>query len=277
MSRRAESAGFVLPACVVVALSALFIASFPLVSHAARAHPGQATTAEPDPLGEASEAARAQGEPVEVAELTTETTQVVANPEGTFTLKESVVPERARRDGRWVDTDYGLVVGEDGAVRPRAAAVDVAFSGGSDRILATIERDGARLALEWSEALPVPAIEGDTATYEEIHPRGRSSGPCDAAWLRPRIRREDTGGCWVTGSGTNRSRVAHRECRCQLGQCWEHPGSRRRREHRVPCTGAEYVGLSRDTRGDGCSNDLIGTQGGAGQGHCRRWSLIPRT
>ncbi|WP_232286381.1 LamG-like jellyroll fold domain-containing protein [Saccharomonospora azurea] len=121
-------------------------------------------------MGEASEAARAQGEPVEVAELTTETTQVVANPEGTFTLKESVVPERARRDGRWVDTDYGLVVGEDGAVRPRAAAVDVAFSGGSDRILATIERDGARLALEWSEALPVPAIEGDTATYEEIHP-----------------------------------------------------------------------------------------------------------
>ncbi|WP_277682402.1 LamG domain-containing protein [Saccharomonospora azurea] len=46
MSRRAESAGFVLPACVVVALSALFLASFPLVSHAGLAGEAEAIDAD---------------------------------------------------------------------------------------------------------------------------------------------------------------------------------------------------------------------------------------
>lgn len=70
-------------------------------------------------------AAVAADEPVEVAELTNEREQVVADPAtGTFTAELAPFPVRARDriSGAWVDIDTTLQLDPDGVIRPVAAA-----------------------------------------------------------------------------------------------------------------------------------------------------------
>lgn len=79
----------------------------------------------------ASERAAATGEPVEVTAARTEYSNTVANPDGTFTLTQSTQPQRARaEDGTWTDVDVTLEKRADGSVGPKAAVVDMSFSGG---------------------------------------------------------------------------------------------------------------------------------------------------
>ncbi|MGW4157773.1 LamG-like jellyroll fold domain-containing protein, partial [Micromonospora chersina] len=120
----------------------------------------------------ASERAAVTGEPVEVTAARTEYTSTIANPDGTFTLTQSVQPQRARaQDGTWRDIDVTLEKRADGTVGPRSAVVDMAFSGGGSELL-RLGRDGQELKLGWPTELPEPSLHGATATYVDVPVKG---------------------------------------------------------------------------------------------------------
>src|SRR5262245_12562297 len=98
-------------AASVVAVGVAALVQAPASAAAA----GPTPTVEPrqqDELGQA----RRTGKPVEVAAETTETTRVMANPDGTFTLRSSAMPTRVRKDGAWREVDTTLVPHTDGTV-----------------------------------------------------------------------------------------------------------------------------------------------------------------
>ncbi|MFJ8581278.1 LamG-like jellyroll fold domain-containing protein [Micromonospora sp. NPDC093277] len=123
-------------------------------------------------LGEeaARTAALASRQRVEATALRTENTQVFANPNGTFTLRQSVVPERVRRGTDWVPVDTTLQARADGTVAPAATTLDMTFSGGGSGPLVRLRRDETELALAWPGRLPTPVLDGNTATYREVLP-----------------------------------------------------------------------------------------------------------
>ncbi|WP_434027593.1 LamG domain-containing protein [Streptomyces graminofaciens] len=118
----------------------------------------------------ASERAAATGESVEVTSERSEYATTVANPDGTFTLTQSTQPQRARaEDGTWQDIDVTLEKRSDGTVGPKAAVVDMAFSGGgSGSGLLSLGRDGHELRMGWPSSLPAPTLDGPTATYANV-------------------------------------------------------------------------------------------------------------
>src|SRR6266487_4289662 len=114
-------------------------------------------------------AARAQGSPVEVANLRTETRAVYAKPDGTMTAELSTRPVRVRLGSSWVGTDTSLVRRPDGSIGPKSVAVDLSLSpGGSRAPLLRFGRDGKLIELSWRGRLPAPRLSGDTATYAEV-------------------------------------------------------------------------------------------------------------
>ncbi|SFF01337.1 Concanavalin A-like lectin/glucanases superfamily protein [Actinacidiphila alni] len=129
--------------------------------------PRQQTEAE-----RALDRAKASGAPVEVVGERTETTTTYANPDGvTMRLDESTVPVRvAAADGSWVTPDATLARRADGTVAPRAAAVDLAFSGGGKTPLVTIGRNGRTMTFSWPGTLPAPTLDGDSAVYADVLP-----------------------------------------------------------------------------------------------------------
>ncbi|MEJ3750146.1 LamG domain-containing protein [Actinomycetes bacterium KLBMP 9797] len=114
-------------------------------------------------------AARQQSR-VAVADLTTQTRLVYAQPDGTLRAELTASPVRVRQGGRWVGVDTTLVRRPDGTVGPRAADVELAFSAGGNGPLVRYGRDGQRIALTWPGRLPAPALAGATATYAEVLP-----------------------------------------------------------------------------------------------------------
>ncbi|MFF6780676.1 LamG-like jellyroll fold domain-containing protein [Streptomyces sp. NPDC012510] len=117
--------------------------------------------------------AQKSGERVEVVSERSERATVFANPDGyTFTLEESAVPIRvAAADGGWQAPDPVLEVRSDGSVAPRAAAVEMVFSGGGDGDpLVEISDQGRTLALGWPGKLPEPELDGASALYSEVLP-----------------------------------------------------------------------------------------------------------
>ncbi|GIG88594.1 hypothetical protein Pen02_35300 [Plantactinospora endophytica] len=118
----------------------------------------------------ARSAAVTSGRQVEVTALGDERQRVVANPDGTFTLTQTVVPTRVRRDDGWTPVDTTLRFTADGQVAPAATPLAMTFSGGGTAPLARLRRDGTELALGWPAPLPRPVLTGDTATYPEVLP-----------------------------------------------------------------------------------------------------------
>ncbi|MCD0443412.1 LamG domain-containing protein [Glycomyces sp. A-F 0318] len=117
---------------------------------------------------EALAEAAASGEGVEALNLRSETRDVVANPDGTFTATEYVLPVRTMIDGEWADIDPTLEVDENGTIAPKAATVQLAFSSGGDEPMVTLVKNDHTMTLDWDGDLPEPTIEGDTATYAEV-------------------------------------------------------------------------------------------------------------
>jgi hypothetical protein len=127
---------------------------------------GAETAAEQDVLA----LARETGEPVEIAALTDEKTIHYANPDGTLTAEISALPVRVRTGQGWIDADTTLVAGDDGRVRPRAAGMDIAFSGGGQAPMARIGIGSNSVELGWDGPLPTPVLDGDQATYPDVLP-----------------------------------------------------------------------------------------------------------
>ncbi|MEV0695093.1 LamG-like jellyroll fold domain-containing protein [Streptomyces sp. NPDC050388] len=107
-----------------------------------------------------------------VDEATTQSSEVFANPDGTFTQEMNAAPVRARRDdGTWAPIDNTLVREADGSVRTKNTTVGLTFSGGgSGDGLVTLEDKGHELQLGWPTALPEPRLDGNTATYAGVLP-----------------------------------------------------------------------------------------------------------
>ncbi|WP_405910210.1 LamG domain-containing protein [Streptomyces sp. NBC_00828] len=103
---------------------------------------------------------------------TTESSQVFANPDGTFTQEMNAAPVRARKDdGTWAPINTTLVRETDGSVRAENTTAGLTFSGGgSGEGLVTLEDEGHELRLGWPTALPEPRLDGDTATYAGVLP-----------------------------------------------------------------------------------------------------------
>lgn len=101
---------------------------------------------------------------------TTETEQVTADPDGTFTLRSTVVPVRVQQQGAWVPIDPTLRQNADGSWSPKASAEATTFSDGGTTPLVSIA-DGTRsLAFSWPTSLPTPTVSGATATYASVLP-----------------------------------------------------------------------------------------------------------
>ncbi|QES46917.1 hypothetical protein DEJ50_02695 [Streptomyces venezuelae] len=114
--------------------------------------------------------ARKSGKPVEIVSLRTETTEVFANPNGSYREDRSLLPVRVRRNGELIPVDTALAVGKDGRVAPRAASMAMTFSGGGDGPFARMVQQDRELSLSWPGKLPKPVLSGDTATYAEVLP-----------------------------------------------------------------------------------------------------------
>ncbi|MCP3805476.1 DNRLRE domain-containing protein [Allokutzneria sp. A3M-2-11 16] len=112
-------------------------------------------------------------EAADVGSMTTETTEVVANPDGSHTWTEHLQPVRVRRGTGWVPVDLKLVKRSDGSIAPAAAPVDLRFSGGgkgNSSPLVVLGRDAREVGLRWRNELPVPVLDGPQATYREVLP-----------------------------------------------------------------------------------------------------------
>ncbi|MET7889120.1 LamG domain-containing protein [Streptomyces avermitilis] len=107
-----------------------------------------------------------------VEAATTDSSQVFANPDGTFTQEMNAAPVRARKDdGAWAPIDTTLVREADGSVRAKNTTAGLTFSGGgSGDGLVTLEDEGHELELGWPTALPEPRLDGDSATYPGVLP-----------------------------------------------------------------------------------------------------------
>ncbi|MGW0421972.1 LamG-like jellyroll fold domain-containing protein [Streptomyces sp. NPDC003015] len=131
---------------------------------------GTAGTKAAATLSAATAAAESSGANVEVTSLRTESSEVYATPAGQLESVQHLKPVRTRVGGEWTGIDNTLVKQSDGSVRPNAAAVSMAFSGGGTDPLVTLERTGRKLAFSWPVTLPPPTLDGDTATYVNVLP-----------------------------------------------------------------------------------------------------------
>ena len=167
-ARRAWVAGL-LALTVTIAASPPAAAGIP--AGAARVQPVEARGSDiPRAEAVARSAARASRQPVEVTAERTETREVYANPNGTFTSQTHAIPVRVRRGGSWADVDATLRLRADGSVAPVATVLGMVFSGGGSGPLATVSQDGGSVAMSWPFALPRPQLDGATATYAEVIP-----------------------------------------------------------------------------------------------------------
>ena len=91
-----------------------------------------------------------------------------AQPDGDLAFESWAEPQWVERDGEWVDIDTSLSVGDDGLIRP-AAAADVVFSAGGSAPFATMSGSGAEFSLSWLGTLPNGIIDGDSVVYPEVY------------------------------------------------------------------------------------------------------------
>ncbi|MFI6416927.1 LamG-like jellyroll fold domain-containing protein [Streptomyces sp. NPDC050842] len=121
----------------------------------------------------ALEKAKESGQRVEVESKRSERASVFANPDGfTFMLEQHTVPVRvAKPGGGWQTPDATLERRGDGTIGPKAASVEMAFSGGGDGVpLVEIADRGRSLQFDWPGELPVPVIDGVNAVYRNVLP-----------------------------------------------------------------------------------------------------------
>jgi Concanavalin A-like lectin/glucanases superfamily len=159
---------------VVVTVLGL-LAQAGMVGVAVAAHaappPQRASTAEPAAELVASASAKTAGHRVEVTDRRSESSQVFANPDGSFTASLSSRPVRVRRgDGSWAPVDTTLRRVPDGSIQPVATPMALRLSGGGEGALVSMSREGRSVGMTWPGRLPAPSLAGDTATYAEVMP-----------------------------------------------------------------------------------------------------------
>ncbi|GLW32885.1 hypothetical protein Areg01_58230 [Actinoplanes regularis] len=94
----------------------------------------------------------------------------MANPNGTVTLTQSVLPTRTRVDGVWQNLDATLVPNPDGTWSPKVAQVPLRLSGGGTTPMAVLGDDKLGATIGAPMTLPTPTVSGPTATYTDVLP-----------------------------------------------------------------------------------------------------------
>ncbi|MFC4147208.1 LamG domain-containing protein, partial [Micromonospora mangrovi] len=161
--------GGALAATILVAAG---VTSVPQVAAARQTTTGSAGTptaglSEP----EAVAAARRSGRSVEVSRLRSESSRVMATPQGSLVLESYAAPQWTKgHDGSWRQIDTALRRSADGSVAPVATLADVSFSAGGSGAAVRLPVGGGQVSLSWPGVLPVPRVEGDTAVYESVLP-----------------------------------------------------------------------------------------------------------
>lgn len=161
---------------VSFALLGVFINPLPAQAEAAPPAAEAQVTSRPDSLS-ASLTARSTGHRVEDLSQRTESTQVFANPDSTWTLESYTAPKFSQKsDGSWSDARTDLVFGTDSVVGSVAGA-QLALSDGetpADGVADLVKisaKDSAGkaadLTLGWEGALPKPALDKAEAEYPE--------------------------------------------------------------------------------------------------------------
>ncbi|MFI9331212.1 hypothetical protein ACIGZJ_27220 [Kitasatospora sp. NPDC052868] len=108
---------------------------------------------------------------MDVTERQDESTELVANPDGTLTWRQHARPVRAKAaDGTWHPVDAALERRADGSIAQRASVFPMTFSSGGSGPLATMVKDGKSLSLSWPAPLPQPELDGTTALYRDVLP-----------------------------------------------------------------------------------------------------------
>ncbi|MEV6816091.1 DNRLRE domain-containing protein, partial [Micromonospora sp. NPDC051296] len=135
--------------------------------------------AEPQTLERPDEAAaihtaRLTGKKVRIGEMTSETSEFWALPDGRVEAEVHLGPVRVRDDaGGWQSVDFNLAKQPDGSVRAKVHPNGLRLSGAAgsgEHDLVTVGQDGDQLSLGWSGALPEPEVDGTRATYPEVRP-----------------------------------------------------------------------------------------------------------
>ncbi|MFF9398989.1 LamG-like jellyroll fold domain-containing protein [Streptomyces sp. NPDC014744] len=119
---------------------------------------------------EALSEAKRSGKSVEITSMRGESSDVYATPDGNLEAREYLRPVRARVGEQWKPVDTQLAKASDGSVAPQVTTVGLKFSGGGDAPLVQMTKVGRELALSWPDPLPVPQLDGATATYRNVLP-----------------------------------------------------------------------------------------------------------
>ncbi|MGC5015217.1 DNRLRE domain-containing protein [Streptosporangium sp. DT93] len=127
-----------------------------------------APLAQPSPLLTALYAAQKQQVPMEIESERTERSTSWALPNGLVRTELSSGPERVKRNGAWVPIDTTLE--QHGSVfKPRVAKADIEISAGGEAAVAKLKHSPYRsFGVRWAEKLPVPIVQGNTATYRNV-------------------------------------------------------------------------------------------------------------
>ncbi|GAA0698209.1 hypothetical protein GCM10010193_61490 [Kitasatospora atroaurantiaca] len=129
----------------------------------------KASPAAPLTAEQAAVKARTSRAAVVVDAATTATDQLTANPNGSFTLTQAVMPVRKYQDGSWKPLDATLVKHADGSIGPVLSTSGLTVSAGGDGPLAVMKNGGRSLSISLPAALtnklPSPVLDGATATY----------------------------------------------------------------------------------------------------------------
>jgi hypothetical protein len=120
----------------------------------------------------ASVIAQKYGHAVVVNADTTQTEQVVAQPDGSMQLTESSAPVRVQVNGAWTPANETLATGADQMLTPAVSPSPVELSAGGSGALAKIQSPtGQWFSVSWpGGALPAPTVTGATATYAGVFP-----------------------------------------------------------------------------------------------------------
>jgi hypothetical protein len=70
------------------------------------------------------------GKAVQVTSETTDSSDTVANPDGTFTFTGHSEPVRTKQNGSWVPLDATLATRSDGSIAPKALPLDIVLNRG---------------------------------------------------------------------------------------------------------------------------------------------------
>lgn len=95
------------------------------------------------------------------------TTQVFANPDGTWTVESAPGPVRALDEsGSWEPIETTLVA-VDGGFAPANALGGLVISGGGSDPFASMQARGRETQWEWPNQLPTPTVDGSVATFTD--------------------------------------------------------------------------------------------------------------